>query len=352
MTGSSVTGHGSRWPWPGGAATGIGSMPGDDFAEALRTVLGELPDLPYLPELPDRGPGADLIGRSAALLVDLPVELYAARWRVTSHPGRDVRAARDLLERDLDTMLEQAGGYVGTFKVQAAGPWTLAASLELPIGGRLLHDHGATRDLAASLAEGLRLYVAEVRARLPRANVLLQLDEPSLPAVLAARIPTESGLATLRAPQPAVVRTALASVVDAVGVPVVAHCCAPDVPLELLREAGVAGVAVDLALVSDLDALGELLDAGVGLFAGAQDTRAGGAAGRSSPRIATRPPSAPEIADRIRSVWHKLGFPVAQLAAQVVVTPACGLAGLAPAAVRPILTACREAGLRLADEES
>ena len=65
------------WPWPAGAATGIGSLPGTDIAEAQRVVLGELPDLPHLPELPDRGPGADMIGRSAALLVDLPVELYA-----------------------------------------------------------------------------------------------------------------------------------------------------------------------------------------------------------------------------------------------------------------------------------
>ena len=32
---------------------------------------------------------------------------------------------------------------------------------------------------------------------------MLQLDEPSLPAVLAARIPTSSGFGTLRAPQPA-----------------------------------------------------------------------------------------------------------------------------------------------------
>jgi hypothetical protein len=131
--------------------------------------------------------------------------------------------------------------------------------------------------------------------------------------------------------------------VDAVGVPVVAHCCASDVPLELLREAGVAGVEVDLALVDNLDALGELLDAGVGLFAGAQESR---------PGVARRPPSSQEIAGRVQSVWHKLGFPVAQLPAQVVVTPACGLAGMKPAAVRPILTACREAGRRLADEES
>ncbi len=76
------------FPWPRGSATGVGSLPGIDIAEAQRTVLGELPDLPHLAELPARGPGADMIGRTAALLVELPVELYAARWRVASRPGR------------------------------------------------------------------------------------------------------------------------------------------------------------------------------------------------------------------------------------------------------------------------
>src|SRR5262245_13483822 len=171
-------------------------MPGTDVGEAQRIVLGELPELPHLPELPARGPGADMIGRGAALLVELPVELYAARWRVAARPGHDLRVARDLLERDLDALTEQATEFAGTVKVQAAGPWTLAASLDLPIGGVVLRDPGAARDLASSLAEGLRAHVAELRARLPHATVLLQLDEPSLPAVLEGRVPTESGLRT------------------------------------------------------------------------------------------------------------------------------------------------------------
>ena len=66
-----------RFPWPAASATGIGSMPGTDHAEAMRIILGELPDLPHLAELPSRGAGADLTGRTAALLVDLPVETTA-----------------------------------------------------------------------------------------------------------------------------------------------------------------------------------------------------------------------------------------------------------------------------------
>jgi methionine synthase II (cobalamin-independent) len=316
-------------------------MPGTDITEAVRVVLGELPDLPHLPELPDRGPGADLIGRGAALLVELPVEVYANRWRVATRPGHDLRVAHDLLERDMDAVAEQAVDYAGPFKVQAAGPFTLATGLELPTGGRLLHDPGAVRDLVESLAEGLRGHLADMAARLPRAQLLLQLDEPSLPAVLAGRVPTESGFGTLRRVEESAARSALASIVDAVGVPVIVHCCAPDVPIDLVRGAGAAAVALDLGLLGDLDPLGEALDAGMGLIAGVVDTRAPSDG---------RPPSSAQAASRVREVWAKLGFPASRLPAQVVVSPTCGLAGVSVEYARAVLTACREAGRRLAED--
>ncbi|MBQ0900591.1 methionine synthase [Micromonospora sp. U21] len=329
------------WPWPAGAATGIGSLPGTDIAEAQRVVLGELPALPHLPELPARGPGADLIGRSAGLLVELPVELYTGRWRVAPRPGRDLRRARDLMERDLDQLAEQAEGYAGPIKVQAAGPLTLAAALELPIGGRLLRDPGAVRDLTGSLAEGLRAHVAAVARRLPRASVLLQLDEPSLPTVLAGRVPTESGLGAYRAVESPDAAALLRTVVEAAGVPTVVHCCAPDVPLELIRSTGAAGVALDLDLLTELDPLGEAIDAGLGLLAGAVPTR---------PPSTGQAPTSAQVADRVRQLWDRLGFPRRQLAQQVVVTPACGLAGAGPEYTRVVLAACRDAGRRLAED--
>jgi hypothetical protein len=341
------------FPWPRGAATGIGSLPGTDIGEAQRMVLGELPDLPHLAELPARGPGADMIGRGAALLVELPVELYAARWRVASRPGHDLRVARDYLERDLDTVTEQASEFDGTFKIQVTGPWTLAAGLDLPIGGLVLRDPGAVRDLAASLAEGVRAHVAEVRARLPHATVVLQLDEPWLPSVLAGRVPTESGLGTLRSVAATEARDLLGSVITAAGGPVIVHCCAADAPLKLFRAAGAAAVAVDLSLVSNLDALGELLDDGTGLLAGVALSGpgagpAGAAAGGGSAAGGAGGGSA-AVAEAIRDVWRKLGFPLGGLADQVVAAPPCGLAGLAPARVQKVLTAYREAGRRLGD---
>jgi hypothetical protein len=110
--------------------------------------------VPYLPELPARGPGADLIGRAAGLLVDLPVDLQPSGWRLVDRPGVDLRRARDLLARDLDALEEVAEGYAGPLKVQVAGPWTLAATVERPRGDRVLADHGARRELAQALAEG------------------------------------------------------------------------------------------------------------------------------------------------------------------------------------------------------
>ncbi|MFB9234187.1 methionine synthase [Plantactinospora siamensis] len=328
------------WPWPAGAATGVGSLPGVDIAEAQRIVLGELPALPHLPELPARGPGADLIGRTAALLVDLPVELYAARWRVAARPGRDLRRARDLLERDLDQMTEQAEGFTGTFKIQVAGPLTLAAGIDLPTGPRMLRDAGAVRDLTGSLAEGVRLHVADVRRRLPGATVLLQLDEPSMPAVLAGRVPTESGFGTYRPVETAPATESLRRVVEAAAAPVAVHCCAPDVPLELVRAAGAAAVALDLTLVRRLDPLGEAIDAGLGLLAGAVP---------ATPTAPGQRPTSASVAERVGRLWDQLGFPRARLVEQVVVTPACGLAGADPEYARAALTACRDAARRLAE---
>ncbi|GAA4592276.1 methionine synthase II (cobalamin-independent) [Actinoplanes octamycinicus] len=327
------------FPWPAGAATGIGSLPGTDIAEAQRIVLGELPDLPHLPELPERGPGADLIGRGAGFLVELPVQLYAGRWQIAGRPGKDLRRTADLLERDLDQLTEQGDGFTGTVKVQAAGPWTLAASVDLPIGGRMLRDPGAVRDLTDSLAEGLRRHVAEVRKRLPGATVLLQLDEPSLPAVLAGHVPTESGLSAYKAVDGPDAATRLRTVVEAAGAPVLVHCCAPDLPLQVIRDAQAAAAAFDLSLIKDLDPVGEAIEAGLGLFVGAAPTRP----------VAGQRPESKQIAERVQRLWQRLGFPAARLPGQVVITPACGLAGATPGYVRALLKACHEAGRRITE---
>lgn len=357
---AATAGHTATYetPVPVGVATGIGSLPGTDIAEAVRLVLGDLPDFPHLPELPARGPGSDLIGRGAALLVDLPVELRVGRWQTTGRGGMDLRRALDFLERDLDALTELGSEHDGPIKIAAAGVWTLAASIEKQIGGALLRDPGAVADLTASLAEGLAAYAAQVQARLPHAQVVLQLDEPSLPAVLAGAVPTESGLARYRAVEDDDARARLGAIIDAVPVPVIVHCCAPDVPVALLNSAGAEAVALDLSLLDmdsprSLDPLGEALESGLTLLAGTVDPT-GPAVAAETPADPDEPPAAATwsgraAADPILRLWDRLGLPRHRLPELVTVTPACGLAGTAPDRVRDLLAACREAAKRLHD---
>ncbi|MGW4794144.1 methionine synthase [Nonomuraea sp. NPDC004297] len=317
-------------------ATGVGSHPGEDHLEAIRVVFGEVPGLPYLPELPARGVGADMVGRTAALLVELSVEVQPSGWRLTDRPGRDHQRAVDHLRRDLDGLEEIAHDYAGPLKLQVCGPWTLAGAIELKHGDKMLSDAGAVRDLTASLAQGVAEHCAEVRRRLPGVTeIVLQLDEPGLPGVLAGTVPTASGFGRLAAVEEWRVEESLRSF-DA---PVV-HCCAPGVPFGLLRRAGVRGVSVDAALLRrrDEDALGELFEAGTVLFMGVVPGRG------------TRPAGPAAVARPAVELWRRLGFEPDRLASQVVLSPACGLAGASPSYARAALAACRKAAQVLRDD--
>ncbi|MGW3510150.1 methionine synthase [Streptomyces sp. NPDC000994] len=323
-----------------GAATGVGSMPGGDAREAVRTVTGTFEDFPFLPELPARGPGADMIGRSAGMLVELYARVEPSGWRLGDRPGRDTRRARSWLGEDLDALEEFTQGYEGALKVQAVGPWTLAAALELRNGEAVLSDPGACRDLAASLAEGLRLHLAEVRRRVPGAGLVLQLDEPSLTAVLRGQVRTASGYRTHRAADRQIVEATLRDVLGAHDQgPVVVHSCAPDVPLALLRRAGATAVSLDVSLLTERDdeAIGEAVEAGTRLFAGVVP-------GTDGP---LSDPAGSVMG--VRTMWRRLGLRPELLAEAVTVTPACGLAGASPAYARQALAHCVRAARSLAD---
>jgi hypothetical protein len=326
------------FPWPAGSATGVGSMPGTDPAAAAAVVIGELPDVPYLPELPARGVGADMVGRTAALLVDLPVETTPRGWKLAPRPGRDQRRAAGLLSADLDAVQEAAAGWAGPFKVQVCGPWTLAAALELSRSQNpALADPGAVADLTASLAEGVAAHVAEIRGRIPGATVLLQVDEPGLPAVLAGTVPTASGLNRLAAADITEARDGLRAVLDAAATFSVVHCCARGVPFRLIKESGAQAVGFDMHLLgrTEEDGLAELAEAGLGILAGVLDV---------PERDAGAPPGSPAAPGaELLGLWHRMGIPAAGLERQVVLTPACGLAGASPAAATAALARCREA---------
>ncbi|WP_433433777.1 methionine synthase [Nonomuraea sp. CA-141351] len=317
-------------------ATGVGSHPGEDHLEAIRVVFGEVPGLPYLPELPARGVGADMIGRTAGMLVELPVEVQPSGWRLTDRPGRDHQRAVDHLRRDLDGLEEVGHDYSGPLKLQVCGPWTLAGAIELKYGDKVLADAGAVRDLTASLAQGVADHCAEVRRRLPGVTeIVLQLDEPALPGVLAGTVPTASGFGRLAAVEEWRVEESMRSFDS----PIV-HCCAPSVPFGVLRRAGVRGVSVDASLLRrrDEDAFGECVEAGLTFFLGVVPGRD------------TRLPDVGAVAKPALDLWRRLGFAPDRLAGQVVLTPSCGLAGASPRYARAALAACRKAAQVLRDD--
>lgn len=319
-------------------------MPGGDAREAAKTVAGtfEGPEtgMPFLAELPARGPGADMIGRTAGMLAELYARVEPSGWRLGDRPGRDTKRARSWLGEDLDAMEEFTQGYQGPLKVQAVGPWTLAAALELRNGEVALSDPGACRDLAGSLAEGLREHLAEVRRRVPGADVVLQLDEPSLFAVLSGRVRSASGYRTHRAVDRQLVEAALRDVVAVqAGGPVVVHSCAPDVPFALLRRAGASAVSFDFALLTerDDDTIGEAVEGGTKLFAGVVP---GTDAALSDPAGSVM---------GVRTLWRRLGLNPGLLTDAVTLTPSCGLAGASPEYARRALAHCARAARSLAD---
>lgn len=334
----------STTPWPPGTATAIGSMPGTDSLEAASVVVGELPDLPHLPELPARGLGADIIGRTAGLLVDIAVEVVPSAYRVTVRPGAHHRRAVDQLRHDLDAFqqaLDHAGTRPPVVKVQVAGPWTLTSEVELPRGHRILTDPGALREFTESLAEGLAGHVAEVRAR-TGAEVVVQVDEPALPAVLAGALPTPSKLGTVSAVAEPDARDTLAALVSAArsatGQPVIVHCCAARPPVALIRSAGANAIALDATLLEGTpavltDQLGEVFDDGCVLLLGLV------------PNL--EPATPPTLADLARpalDLVDRLGFPRALLAERAVPTPTCGLAGASAEWARRALALARDLG--------
>ena len=318
-------------PWPAAAATGLGPLPGTDPREAMRVAAGEAPDLPFLPELADRGAGSERIGRTAVQLVGLHVDIHAGRWRLVDGRSGDQRRALETLERDLDALEEVAGGHAGALKVQLLGPWSLAAALELPKGDKALSDAGAVEDVAVSLAEAVTAHLAEVRHRVPRARVLVQFDEPLLPAVMTGRLPSASGWGRLPIPEEEVLERVLERVFSAAGGDAGAWCDAPGVPLERLRRTGARFVAFGAGRLDGIpeEELGEAIEAGTGILLGLIPAE--------NPEAIT----VEALAAPARRVWERLGLGEGHWDS-VVVTPAGDLGEVSMDQAGAALARCRD----------
>jgi methionine synthase II (cobalamin-independent) len=327
------------------AATGIGSWPGSSPREAAEIVIGELHTLPHLVELPARGVGADMIGRAGALLVDIGIDTVPRGYRIANGRSAVVRRAASLLDEDIDAFeeaWEKAGlrGGSRTVKVQAPGPITLAAHLELPGGHRAITDPGAVRDLAGSLAEGMAVHRAQLERRLDT-PVVVQFDEPSLPAALQGRLAGVSSLSPVHPVDESVAISLLDDCVAVVGGDVAVHSCAADLPWKALQRSSIHDVSVDVSTLTaaDLDGVGNLVDSGRTVLLGVVPT--------SAP---TAWPSAEEVAKAAVAVTDRLGFARSLLRERIGVTAACGLAGASPQWARTAIELAQKAADAFADD--
>lgn len=325
------------------AATAVGPMPGTSAREASAVVAGELGLLPYLPQLPARGPLASDTARGAAVLVGQPLALATTGGWVTSmRDSRELMRARSYLAEDVECLAEALSGYSGIVKVAVAGPFDLARQVRLRTADPLASDRSAYLDLSQSLALGLVELVGAVHRVVPDATVLLQLDE-----VDPAAEPASSGggwlarptrlvsadtvadgwrvvLAAVRGQSPA-----LAGVALRLGGSAAAVAAA--------RGAGFDAAWVDASGLGERsaeDALGAALEAGLVLLAGV---------------VAVTDPDPEPAARAVADLWHRLGLTEGSWAGQVALTPQGGLADLPQTAVRPVLVACRKGAARLAE---
>jgi methionine synthase II (cobalamin-independent) len=176
------------------------------------------------------------------------------------------------------------------------------------------------RDLAGSLAEGVAAHRAELERRLAT-PVVVQFDEPSLPAALEGRL---SGVTSLTPVHPVDDSIAIGLLDDCValaGAEVLLHSCAAGLPWKALQRSGIHAVSVDVSTLTaaDLDGVGDFVDSGRTVLLGVIPT--------TSP---TARPSAEEVAKAAVAVTDRLGFARSVLRERIGITPACGLAAATP----------------------
>lgn len=251
---------------PGGAVTGVGSLPHTDAAAAVEFVAARCPELPFWPQLPQRAPEEGLLRQFLGDAIGaLELRREGAGYRI-----RDGKTAAFLEALDRVPELpspKHAAGLAAFLAALDAGRFPDAAAVKGQITGpitlsRLLwagdaplaKDRDAVREIARILTRAARAQV-EALGRSGR-PVLIVLDEPGFALERAG-----SG-------DPIADHDALATVIGALrdsGAATGIHCCARP-PFALLAEADPDIVSFDahrdLEAFLDTPSFGAWMDAG------------------------------------------------------------------------------------------
>jgi hypothetical protein len=179
-------------------ASALGVLPGISAQEAAQVVAGEFSNALFLPILPERGPGADPVGRTAGMLSaissDFSTSVIPSGWQISRMPGIDMQRAHDFLRQDQDAIEEHAQGFSGQFTCTVVGPLSWCAKVEGASGESLIRDLGAVSEVSLVLAEAVREHLRAVQRIFPDAQITVVLEEPLAAAACEGTIPTASGL--------------------------------------------------------------------------------------------------------------------------------------------------------------
>jgi hypothetical protein len=301
-----------------GLATACGSLPHTDVADATALLLETVGGLPAAPTLPRRHPAEGMLAQGAWGMTGVVVDDHGAL--VVDDPdlvgADDIGDGADDLPAEpfaatlgfLDALADRR--WRGPLKLQLTGPVTLGTALVA--AGVAPRRAFPAADMAAR--RRVRSLVAVARRRLPKAPLVVVVDEPGLGAATLGDAPVGVEEAV------DLVSGALAAVeADAVSG---LHCCAVADWGAVLR-AGPQLLSIPVEVGASVRAadLGPFLDRGGWVAWGAVPTGGplgsvtGAGTGRLWRRLAAR--------------WHWLadgGVDPVLLRRRALVTPACGLA--------------------------
>lgn len=293
-----------------GLATGIGSLPHFDPGDAVEFVLRHSPRLPFAPTLPARSKREGMIQQAASSVAGIQID--DAGGLTIDHDAIDPEAplGPEPFSGDayvgLRAFLTAVADRAGPVKVSITGPVTL---------GVALHAAGIDADLAfrisgAVVRERAIALIDKVQVRVPQAEIVVFVDEPSLVSVSQPGFPIDRLAAV----------DLVSSVLAVIELRAISglHCCGPaDWRLILPSGPQIVSLPTGAGIDRAPGAVVDFLDRGGWLAWGAVPT--------------DRPlgPTPERYWRELMFEWDVLvlaGCDPAQLRRQAIMTPACGLA--------------------------
>ena len=296
---------------PVGLATSIGSLPHDDPGEAVDFVLRNQPRLPAAPSLPGRSRREGMIAQAAqgvrgiAVGEDGSLEIDDAALDPEA-PLDDDGFASDAFV-GLRAFLTAVAERRGPIKVSVTGPVTFGVAL----AAAGVEPSLAFRVASAAVRQRARALIDYVGQRVPQAQVVAFLDEPTLGSAMLSEFPLD--------PLDAVDLASGALAVLEKGAITGLHCCSTTTDWRLLMQAGpqILSLPTDGGIEHAAGALATFLERGGWVAWGAVPT--------------DRP-----IGTTVERMWRQLtllwcdlvtsgGADPVLLRTQAMITPACGL---------------------------